>query len=126
MLFKMNRIQAVIWDMDGVIVDSEDHHHKGEIETFKHFGIDIPEEENKKYKGSPLREHFQGLKEQFKVETSLDKLLEKQNEHIEKMYSKYVELFENVEEVLKTLKGNYLQALATSTERRFVDIMIKR
>lgn len=78
-------IKAILWDMDGVIVDSENHHHEGEINTFKHFGIDIPEDVNKQYKGTPLREHFQGLKDKFNVETPLEDLLNKQNEHINEM-----------------------------------------
>lgn len=112
--------------MDGVIVDSEDHHHEGEIATFKHFGVEVPEEINKQYKGAPLHEHFQGLKERLNVKTPLNELLEKQNEHIHKMYSERVDLFENVKEVLLDLKQKFLQALATSSERKLVDIVLKR
>ena len=119
-------IKAVIWDMDGVIVDSEHHHHEGEIATFKHFGVEIPEEINKQYKGTPLHEHFAGLKEQFGVQTPLPDLLEKQNQHISHMYSEYVELFNGVKEVLVELKQKYLQALATSSERKLVEIVLKR
>lgn len=119
-------IKAILWDMDGVIVDSEDHHHVGEIATFKHFGVEIPEEENKKYKGTPLREHFQGLKDQFNVETPLEDLLNKQNEHIHNMYSLDVELFDGVREVLLELKKKYKQALATSSIRQLVNVILKR
>jgi HAD superfamily hydrolase (TIGR01509 family) len=119
-------VKAIVWDMDVVVVDSEDHHHAGEIATFKHFGVEIPEEINKQYKGTPLREHFQGLKNQFNVETPLEELLDKQNEHIHKMYSEEVELFANVKEVLTELRQNYRQSLATSSERKLVEVILKR
>lgn len=122
----MAMIKAIVWDMDGVIVDSEDHHHAGEIATFKHFGVEVDEDLNKQYKGAPLREHFQGLKEKLNVETPLDELLEKQNEHIHKMYSEDVELFSNVKEVLFQLKRDFKQALATSSERRLAEVVLKR
>lgn len=119
-------IKAIIWDMDGVIVDSEDHHHEGEIKTFKHFGVEIPEDINKQFKGSPLREHFQTLKDRFNVETTLDDLLNKQNEHIHEMYSEKVELFDGVKDVLPELKKKFKQALATSSERKLVEVVLKR
>src|SRR3989344_5582529 len=119
-------IKAVIWDMDGVIIDSEDHHHEGEIATFKHFGVDVPEEVNKQYKGAPLHEHFKGLKERLNVQTPLNELLEKQNEHIHKMYSEHVELFESVKKVLFELKKKYKQGLSTSSERKLVSIVLNR
>ena len=119
-------VKAIIWDMDGVIVDSEDYHHAGEIATFKHFGVEVDEDLNKQYKGTPLREHFQGLREKLDVEVPLDELLDKQNEHIHKMYSEDVELFGDVKDVLFLLKKDYKQALATSSERKLVEVVLER
>ncbi len=112
--------------MDGVIVDSEHHHHKTEIATFKHFGINLDPELNRKYKGVPLRKHFSSLVEELKLKTSLDDLLKKQNENLEKVFSINADLFEGVKETLEKLKGKFKIALATSSQKYFVEIVLKR
>jgi HAD superfamily hydrolase (TIGR01509 family) len=48
----MNKIKAVIFDMDGVLVDSEPFHIRNEKMMFKKLGIDISDEEHAGYMGT--------------------------------------------------------------------------
>lgn len=48
----MNKIEAVIFDMDGVLVDSEPFHIQNEKMMFKKLGLDISEEEHAGYMGA--------------------------------------------------------------------------
>lgn len=45
------RVQAFIFDMDGVIIDSEPIHSRVKMETFRHFGIDFDESRLSSYMG---------------------------------------------------------------------------
>ena len=45
------KLQAFIFDMDGVIIDSEPIHSRGKMETFRHFGIDFDESRLSSYMG---------------------------------------------------------------------------
>ncbi len=48
----MNKIKAVIFDMDGVLVDSEPFHIQNEKRMFKKLGLDISDEEHAGYMGA--------------------------------------------------------------------------
>lgn len=48
----MNKIKAIIFDMDGVLVDSEPFHIQNEKMMFKKLGIDISDEEHATYMGA--------------------------------------------------------------------------
>jgi len=54
-------ITAVIFDMDGVIIDSESAHHKMEEKTVKHFGGDPSKIDWMSVKGVPLRFMFEKI-----------------------------------------------------------------
>lgn len=48
----MKKTQAVIFDMDGVLVDSEPFHVKNEKLMFRKLGLDISDEEHSRYMGT--------------------------------------------------------------------------
>jgi beta-phosphoglucomutase len=53
-----NNINTIIFDMDGVIVDSEPIHAKAEQETCLAFGINVPAEEWEHFRGKKLEDIF--------------------------------------------------------------------
>ena len=44
-------LQAFIFDMDGVIIDSEPVHSRVKMDTFRHFGLEFDESRLKDYMG---------------------------------------------------------------------------
>ena len=47
----MQQVKAVIFDMDGVIIDSEPIHSRVKMDTFAHFGLDFAEQDLVHYMG---------------------------------------------------------------------------
>ena len=47
--------EALIFDMDGVLLDSEGLHRRAKEETFRHFGLEVAPELFNQYKGRPDR-----------------------------------------------------------------------
>ena len=81
-------IQCVIFDMDGVIIDSEEIHKKAYYETFNDIGVDVSDKLYKTITGSSTINAFQKLVAHFNLEaTPEDLVLDKRK--------RYVDFFEN-------------------------------
>ena len=61
----MSTIDAIIFDMDGVITDTEPLHVKAELLTCHHYGFDAPESEWNKFKGKKAEDIFGYLLEAY-------------------------------------------------------------
>ena len=81
-------IKCVIFDMDGVIIDSEEIHKKAYYETFHYVGVDVSEELYKTLTGSSTINAFQKLVHHFNLK-------EKPEELVLNKRARYVNLFEN-------------------------------
>ena len=69
----MKSIEAIIFDCDGVIVDSEPWHVAGRARLFERFGIPA-EEESKSLVGHHVTEFLSEWKEKYGLRQTLDEL----------------------------------------------------
>ncbi len=68
-------IQTVIFDMDGVIVDTELVHRYAYYKQFEEMNIDVPEEMYTSFTGLSTRNTFQIIKDYFKLENDVEDLI---------------------------------------------------
>ena len=84
----ISELKCVIFDMDGVIIDSEPLHKKAYHETFKFVGVDVSEKLYDSLTGSSTLNAFQKLVKHFNLNNNPEDLvLEKRK--------RYVNYFEN-------------------------------
>jgi beta-phosphoglucomutase-like phosphatase (HAD superfamily) len=81
-------IKCVIFDMDGVIIDSEEIHKKAYYETFTSIGVDVSDELYKTFTGSSTINAFQRLVAHFKLDLDPEELVINKRK-------RYVNFFEN-------------------------------
>lgn len=82
------QVECVIFDMDGVIIDSEEIHKKAYYETFESLGLEVSKDLYKTFTGSSTINAFEKLVAHFKLkEKPEDLVLEKRR--------RYVAFFEN-------------------------------
>ena len=84
----MKEIKCVIFDMDGVIIDSELLHKKAYYETFVSLGLDVSENLYKTLTGSSTINAFQRLIAHFNLD-------EDPNDLVLQKRKRYVNFFEN-------------------------------
>ena len=82
---------AIIFDMDGVIADSEPLHIKAERMTFSPFELDISDEEFQAYMGRTPKILLQGIIEKYGLETTADELYPVHKQHLLALYQNEVE-----------------------------------
>lgn len=101
-------IQCVIFDMDGVIIDSEFIHKKAYYDTFVSLGLEVSEELYKTITGSSTLNVFQKLCAHFKLAYDPNELVLKKREY----YINYfhndptLQLVNGVEEIIKYFYEN--------------------
>lgn len=69
-------IHAIIFDMDGVLIDSQPMHYEGDRLTLAAHGIDVPIEEMIAYAGTTNALRFSIFKEKYHLTDSIESLIE--------------------------------------------------
>ncbi len=125
----LKKVKCVLFDMDGVIIDSELLHKKAYYETFVSLGLDVSEELYKNLTGSSTINVFQKLIAHFNLDKDPDELVLQKRK-------RYVNFFENdptlhlvngVEDIIKYFynKGITL-VLASSSSMGNIDRVFNR
>ncbi|MFV5684211.1 HAD family hydrolase [Flavobacterium sp. GB2R13] len=110
-------IQTVIFDMDGVIVDTEPVHRYAYFKQFDELNIAVSEDLYTSFTGNSTRNIFQKLKEKFNLDQEVeDLILRKRSIFNDAFDSKEdLELLEGVGKLIKELHENGIQLILASS-----------
>ncbi|MFA5842836.1 MAG: HAD family phosphatase [Candidatus Gracilibacteria bacterium] len=120
------KIRAILWDMDGVLIDSEAYHIRAENETLKEYGIHVTPEISKPLMGCTFADYFKGVAAYFKKDLPTAKILRDHAKRLENYAQNIFPLVDHAPEVLEKLSHHYLMALATSSSHALAHTIVNR
>lgn len=119
--------KAVIFDMDGVIIDSEPIHSRVKLDTFAHFGLPFAEEDLVHYMGRTSRVIFEDTLRKFGRTdiTAADMAAYKHDHYLEVLESGEIEPVTGSVEFIQRLHAAGIPlALATSSNVRAMNAVL--
>jgi beta-phosphoglucomutase len=126
---KTDRIKAVIFDMDGVLIDAKDWHYEALNRALNHFGFNISRYDHLvTFDGLPTRKKLEMLTKEQGLPKSLHSFLNdlKQIYTTEMVHSRCKPLFQH-EYALSHLRSmHYKLAVASNSVRNSIELMMEK
>lgn len=121
-------MKAVIFDMDGVIIDSEPIHNRLMLKTFGHFGIPFDERDFVHYVGTTNAYLFREMKQKYEVAASVEEMDSYQyNLLMETIPGEDIEPVAGIPELLVDLKSRGIPAaVASSSSLALIELVTKK
>jgi beta-phosphoglucomutase len=122
-------IQAFIFDMDGVLIDSENLYKVIERELFKKVGVTISHEEHVSYQGCSNPVMWSNIKERHQLPHPIDELVRITEESVIQYFSSLPEIqpMPGVVDLLNCLKRKKIKlALASSSSIEVIRIVLAK
>ncbi len=110
-------IKTVIFDMDGVIVDSEPVHHYAYVKHFEALKIEVSDEMYASFTGNSTKNIYERLKIAFNLEANVDELVLSKRGLFNDAFDLKEDLYllEGVEELIKDLHSKGMQLVLASS-----------
>ena len=122
-------VKTVIFDMDGVLVNSEPLHHEVSLVHYKDLNIEVTDDIFATFTGNSNKMIYQKLKDRFELQQEIeDLILAKNNLFIDAFDKKEdLELMPGVKDLIIDLHKNGVQLIvASSSEMEIIDKVFER
>jgi len=122
-----NMIKAFIFDMDGVIIDSEPLHFQTDRMVMKKYGVDISDDELNSFVGVTNPEMWAILIQRYNINATVEELLEIQYQYKAQVFGQSeLQPIIGIPELIMDLKEKGISvALASSSSRQFIELVLR-
>ncbi|MFH1286349.1 MAG: HAD family phosphatase [Candidatus Magasanikbacteria bacterium] len=119
--------KAIIFDMDGLLIDSMQYWVDCDQEWFGSFGREVTPELIKFLSGRTIRENMEWMKQEFALEESVEWLMQKRNKMTESIYTQKTQPMPGVEHLVQSISTSSIkQAIASGSSKERIQTIIDR
>jgi HAD superfamily hydrolase (TIGR01509 family) len=119
-------IQAVIFDMNGVIADDERLHEEAYRQVIEKYGHKLSQAEyQNEYMGSPNPINFQKIKDKYQLPVAVELLLKEKSEAYKELAKKYLQAVPGATRAIKVFAKTHKLGLVSSSPLDEVQMVLK-
>lgn len=120
------KLGAIIFDMDGLMIDSEKLYFETEIQLAKKFGREVSQSTLREMMGRKPIESMQIFKQNTGIELSAHQLLQMRDEIMLDKLSKQLEPMKGLYEIIGKFYRRYPLAVATGAPAKFLSVVLEK
>lgn len=121
-------MEAVIFDMDGVLIDSQPYHYKADINTMRQYGVFEDEKFYEAFAGTTTPERMRTIKEMFSLRADVDEMTEKRELMIlDIMRDEEISSVKGIHKLLISIKSKGMKtAVASSSSYELINMILDK
>lgn len=121
-----NKVKAVIFDLDGTVVDSEPNYSEADNRTLAEYRIvELSAEMKNKYVGIGTKEMMEDIKKMYNINETIENLVAKKNKYYLEIAKENTSVFPEMHKFLQFLKSNnYPLALASGSSPEIIETVL--
>ena len=109
-------MKAVIFDMDGVLIDSQPYHFKADIDTMAEYGVIKDQKFYEAFAGTLTDNRMRTLRDMFGLDVPAEELIEKREKMIlDVMANEDIKPVSGIPELLRSIKALGLKTAVASS-----------
>lgn len=120
------KYKAIIFDLDGTLINSMSYHFMAFKETLKEHGINMKDATLKNFMGGSTRKILQAIKNVYNFPGKIEDIREERRYHYFRLLGNKNIIFPGIESLIKELKENYKLGIATGSSRVTVRYSINK
>lgn len=121
------KIKAILFDLDGVLIDSEPLHFEAHKKAAAHYGIDLSLEDYMQFGVATGDDFLYGkMSEKFGVEINKDEISEMKKQHYREILDEKGKLMPGISEVLQKFSPEYELAIVSSGTSDSVEYVLAK
>jgi len=111
----MNACKLILFDLDGVTIDTEPLYAKGEIKLFKEYGVIIPKEDWKLFRGCTEETFYNLSMKRYKIDEDRTIFMKKGRQYILSEFEQHLDFMHGFKNLINKLNKQYSIGLVTAS-----------